>query len=387
MKRVFCYILLGVLTAVIAFSASATALAEETDGVIITSRAAYLIDSATGKVMFRKNADERYPVASIVKVMTALLTMEEIENGNLKIDEKINISQNASGMGGSQMFLDTGLDYPVGDLIKGVIVVSANDCCVALAERIAGSEEGFVDMMNKKAAALNMNNTNFVNCTGLPAAGGYSSAKDVSIMFNKLIKYDLYHEYSKIWLEDYVHPDGRTTTLTNTNKLIRFYQGCNGGKTGFTNEAKFCLAVSAERNGLNVISVLIGGNDSKTRFDESRKLLDYGFANYRIEVLAKCGIVLGNANVSGGKERCVGYAPKTDLALLLSRSEKVKMSTVTELCDIIAPVNEGDTIGKIYGVSEDGTILCESDLVAVNSVEKAGYGDSVRNILSNWGVG
>lgn len=234
-----------------------TVFAEEKDKKMnVSAKAVFVTDGNAKDDLYSQNADERYPIASMVKIMTALLTCEAIDRGEVTVDEEITVSPSSSGMGGSQMFLDSGLNYPLGDLLKGVIVVSANDACVAIAERLQGSEEGFVETMNQRAKELNMQNTHFANCTGLPAAGGYSSAKDVAIMLSELSKHDLYHTYSQVWLEDYRHPDGRTTTFTNTNKLIRFYEGCDGGKTGFTNEAGFCLAATAKKNGVRVISVI-----------------------------------------------------------------------------------------------------------------------------------
>ena len=245
MKKLIVFLL--TISMAIAFSFVPTALAQADTQLVSGVKAAYLTDGSGANTLYEYHATDRFPIASMVKIMTALLSFEEIERGNMTLDETLVISPQAMGMGGSQMFLNAGDSYPVSDLLKGVIVVSANDACVQLAERIAGSEEAFVGMMNERAAELGMTNTHFANCTGLPHPEGYSCAKDVSVMLRELIKYPAYHEYSRIWLEDYTHPDGRVTTMTNTNKLVRFYEGCNGGKTGYTAEAGFCLAASATR--------------------------------------------------------------------------------------------------------------------------------------------
>lgn len=193
-------------------------------------KSAYLVDYATGTVLYSRKENERLPIASMVKIMTSLLTLEAAERGDISLDDEVEVSQNAASMGGSQVFLDAGSKHKASELLKTVIVASANDSCVALAEHVCGSVENFVAKMNARAKELGMNDTSFKNCTGLPAAESFSSAKDVSIMFSQLIKHDKFFEYAKVWLEDYKHPDGRATTITNTNKLVRFYQGCDGGK-------------------------------------------------------------------------------------------------------------------------------------------------------------
>ncbi|NCA66782.1 MAG: D-alanyl-D-alanine carboxypeptidase, partial [Clostridia bacterium] len=304
----------GVFTANAAFSAS--------DSMKVDCRAAYLIDADTGTEMYSVNPDERYPIASMVKIMTALLAFEAINRGELSLDETICISENSSGMGGSQMFLDTGYNYSVNDLLKGIVVASANDACVAIAERLEGSEAAFVGSMNQKAKELGMNNTNFVNCSGLPAAGGYSSARDVAKMTQELVRCEKYFSFSKIWLEDYKHPDGRTTVLTNTNKLVRFYAGCDGGKTGYTSEAKFCLSATAKKNDMRVISVIIGASESKQRFADSRKLLDYAFANYKNEVVNRANVEAGRIAVANGMAIDIAFAPQHNISMLSKRGEQ-----------------------------------------------------------------
>ena len=210
-----------------------------------TGKAAYLCDYESGTAVYQREEKKHLPIASMCKIMTLILSFEAVENGTLAYDEEITVSANAAGMGGSQVFLQTGLSYTAEDLMKTVAVCSANDSCVALAERIAGSEADFVAKMNARAKELGAEDTLFANCTGLPKDPQYSCAKDVACMLRTLLRHEKYYEFSKIWYEDFPHPDGRTTRITNTNKLIRSYTGCDGGKTGYTGEAGFCLAATA----------------------------------------------------------------------------------------------------------------------------------------------
>lgn len=386
MKKVIIILAISILLCFAFTTVNVSALDEVKPNLASNAKAAYLCDEKCVEEMYSKNATQKLPIASMVKIMTALVTLDEIEAGNLKADEMITISETASGMGGSQMFLDTGLSYPVSDLLKGVIVVSANDACLALAERISGSEEAFVNKMNEMANKLSMTNTHFANCTGLPAPNGYSCAKDVAKMLSQLVKHDLYHSFSTIWLEDYKHPDGRITTMTNTNKLIKFYQGCDGGKTGFTNEAMFCLAASAKKGDLRIISVVIGEKDSKTRFKESSELLNYGFANYQKTIFAKQEEVKGYAKVNQGKEDEVPFGVKENFGVLTKKGNSDKIKEIAELSEVKAPIRKGDKVGVLYLVKEDGAIVGESDLIALQDVDKLTFGDTVRKIFGKWGV-
>ena len=305
-------------------AARATAFA---DGFSVKGAAAYLVDSESGTVMYAKNENDRRPIASMVKIMTALLTFEAVERGELSLSENVFVSENASGMGGSQVFLDADTEHPASQLIKAVIVCSANDACVALAERIAGSVEGFVADMNARASELGMADTHFANCTGLPAADGFSTARDVSVMFRELIKHPEYFEYSRIWLEDYVHPDGRTTSMTNTNKLVRFYNGCDGGKTGFTAEAKFCLAATAERNGMRPVAVVLGGESSKERFAAVSSMLDHAFGAYERRTVVRAGDILDRTlEVRAGKKRTLALTVRDDAERPLTRYAEVAVT-------------------------------------------------------------
>ena len=355
------------------------------DEIKVNGKAVYLVDSATGTEMYSSRSDDRLPIASMVKIMTTLLALESVDRGELSLDEMVPVSDVAASMGGSQVFLDSGKEYKAGELIKSIIVASANDSCVAMAERLSGSVEGFVKDMNERAKALGMNNTNFVNCTGLPAPESYSSAKDVSIMFRELIKHPKYFEYAGIWLEDFVHPDGRTTSMTNTNKLVRFYNGCDGGKTGFTSEAKFCLSATAERNGLRVVAVVIGADSSKERFASVSNLFGYAFSNYSAKVIqSKDDCIENSIRVLGGREKGISVAVKEDFKALVKKGDDGEYKVHFNLpATVKAPIVRGGEIGKAY-LTRNGEVIGECPVVSVVDVEKARYSDTLKHICDEW---
>ena len=351
----------------------------------VNGKAVYLVDSATGTEMYSSRSDDRLPIASMVKIMTTLLALESVDRGDLSLDEMVPVSDVAASMGGSQVFLDSGKEYNAGELIKSIIVASANDSCVAMAKRLSGSVEGFVKDMNERAKALGMNNTNFVNCTGLPAPESYSSAKDVSIMFRELIKHPKYFEYAGIWLEDFVHPDGRTTSMTNTNKLVRFYNGCDGGKTGFTSEAKFCLSATAERNGLRVVAVVIGADSSKERFASVSNLFGYAFSNYSAKVIqSKDDCIENSVRVLGGREKGISVAVKEDFKALVKKGDDGEYKVHFNLpATVKAPIVRGGEVGKAY-LTRNGEVIGECPVVSMVDVEKARYSDTLKHICDEW---
>ena len=342
-----------------------------------------LMDYASGSVIHELNASQRRPIASMVKIMTLLRTYESVASGKVSLEDDVTVSQRSADMGGSQAFLDAGSVHKLKNLIKTIIVASANDSCVAVAEHISGSVENFVDSMNKRAGELGLKDTNFVNCTGLPATNQYSCAKDVAVMMRTLISTESnYFEYSKIWMEDFVHPGGRVTGLTNTNKLIRFYQGCDGGKTGYTNEAKHCLCATAKRGDTRLIAVVVGAPDSKTRFKETSDLLNYGFGNYESKVmLSRDG--LEDMQIKSGVKETLKIAPAEQLALFGKKGE-TNGELVVELDSVKAPVKVGDAVGRALIVAPDGTVLAKTDIVALEDIENQSYFDTVRDILRQW---
>ncbi len=292
------------------------------DDIEITSKSACLVDFSSESVLYEKNAKEHLPIASMVKMMTILLTLEEIENGNLSEETMITTSENASGMGGSQVFIDPFVEYSAGDLLKSVIIASANDASVALAEHISGSEESFVVKMNERAAALGMNDTNYVNCTGLPAPMQYSCAIDSAKVLKAVAEHQLYHKYSTIWMDEIVHPSGRKTEIVNTNRLVKYYEGCDSGKTGSTNEAGCCLSASAKRNNMRLISVIIGADNSKTRFNECSKLFNFGFANYENKELLNCQQPILKLPVNKGKQENANVYAKDSFSVVTKKGSK-----------------------------------------------------------------
>ena len=345
----------------------------------MTAKSVVVMEPISGDILLAKNQDKKLPIASMVKLMTVLLTMESIDNGVLALDEKITISKNSAGMGGSQVFLDAGSEYTVEDLLKSTIVASANDASVALAEAIAGSERDFVDKMNLKAKELNMTNTHYANCTGLPAVDGYSCAEDVAKLMREVLKHETYFKFSTIWMEDLVHPSGRITGLTNTNKLIRYYKGCDAGKTGSTNEAGYCVCASANKNKMRVISVVIGAESGAKRFSESASLLDWAYANYESKPIFEKNQKLEPVNVK--KLRPV---ISENYNYVVKKGEDSGIMTKFEINEkILAPLKIGDKIGTAY-VVKNNIVIKEIDIVASQNVDKVTYFDSLKEVVQGF---
>ena len=350
----------------------------------ISSKSACLLDFSSQEILFEKNSHSKVPIASMVKMMTVLLILEDIESGELKLDDMVTTSENASGMGGSQVFIDPFVEYSVEDLLKSVIIASANDSSVALAEHISGSETNFVKRMNKRANELSMNDTHYVNCTGLPAPEGYSSAYDCAIVLSELCKHDIYHNYSTIWMEDLVHPSGRKTGLTNTNRLIRYYNGCDGGKTGSTNEAGCCLSATAKRDDMRLVAVIVGAKDSQTRFNECSQLFNYGFANFENISLINIDEAIGQSSVVKGKIQQIDVYPSQECKVLIKKDEENPYKVDYDFSQSVkAPINAGDVVGKII-VSKNGVVTKEIDLISRDRVEKLGYVDTLKKITEKW---
>ncbi len=386
------FILVGAFAIVLALSATCSLFAGASvafaESYFSEGKSAYLIDSATGTVLYARNEKARLPIASMVKIMTSLLTFEAVERGDVSLDDDVAVSDLAASMGGSQVFLDAGTTHKLDDLLKTVIVASANDSCVALAEHISGSVSAFVARMNERAKELGMNDTSFKNCTGLPAAESFSCAQDVAKMFGELIKHPHYFEHAKVWLEDYMHPDGRATSITNTNKLVRFYNGCDGGKTGYTGEAKFCLAATAKRDGMRVIAVIIGASGSKERNAAVSGMFDFAFANYSNATLVKSGELIDNSiEVIGGKKADLNVTVSKDVSQLMSRKEQAEFELKYELeKKVKAPVKAGDVVGKALLV-KNGEIISETDVVAAEDVKAMSLYDAIERIGRRWGIG
>lgn len=386
MKRKIIYFLLIVTTVIAAIlSGTAGKTASAAADISVSAKSAYLIDYDSGTVIYSYNENDRLPIASMTKIMTALLAIEAVDNGVVSYDADITVSANAAGMGGSQVFLDANSIHSFENLLKCVIVASANDASVAIAETIAGNEMSFVSLMNSRAKELGLENTNFANCTGLPAVNAYSSAKDVSFMLKELIKHDKYFEFSKIWLEDYTHPDGRVTSITNTNKLVRFYNGCDAGKTGFTSEALFCLSASAKRGEMRLIATVVGEQNGKTRFSDVSNMLNYAFNGYENTVLAAKGVAMDKEiELTKGKNATLKLSPATNISAFTKKGDKADIEVIYNVPSTIkAPIRKGDKVGTA-SVVKDGVVVSEIDIVAFEDGLRATYWDSIKQITGNW---
>ena len=347
--------------------------------------AALLLEPESGQILFEMNADSPRAVASVTKVMTILLTLEAIEQGRISVDQTLVVSEKASGMGGSQVLLDTGETQTVDVLLKSMIVGSANDASVALAELMYGSQELCVDQMNARAAELGMAHTHFVNCTGLPAEGQHTTARDVARMTMAMLRHELYFRYSGVWLDEVDHGDGRVTQLTNTNKLIRLYDGCDGGKTGSTDEAGYCIAATARRGDMRLIAVVLGAPSGSERFDLAAKMFDYGFANYRLYPVAQRGTkIKGMLPVEGGRPDGVSLVLDGDLTLLVTKGSEQDVALVPELPECVeAPVDVGELIGYVR-VEQGGRTLAKLPVVAASASEIKGFDGNLKKLLRHW---
>lgn len=337
-------------------------------------RSAILIERDTGTVLFEKNANEQLPPASMTKIMTMLLIMEALDEGKLTYKEKVRASEYAASMGGSQIFLETGEEMTVEQLLQGIAIGSGNDASVAMAERIAGSEEAFVEMMNKKAKELGLKDTFFKNTTGLPVEKHYSSAHDMAIMAKELLKYEDITKFTGTY-EAYLRENtDKKFWLVNTNKLVRFYPGVDGLKTGFTREAMYCLTATAEKNGMRVIAVVFGAPTPKDRNAQVTKMLDYAFNQYQTHPLFKRNHIMGTAKISKGDKKAVDIVTSEPISLLTKKGETIEdvKQEITINENLNAPIKKGDQIGTLK-IKKDGKTIVKSPLLAKENINKAGW--------------
>lgn len=353
--------------------------------ITLTSPSAILCEASTGQVIFEKNADERRPVASVNKVMTILLTLEAVDEGRVALEDQVTVSPRAASMGGSQAFLDAGERYKLSELLKTVIVASANDSAVALAEHLAGTEESFVRLMNTRAEELGLTNTHYANCTGLPAQEHYTTARDVAKLSAQLDLHPIYYRYSTIWMDEIKHRGGRVTSLTNTNRLIRFYPGCDGYKTGSTNEARYCVSATAKKEGMRLIAVVLGTPAGQTRFDEARAMLEYGFANVQLVTPIAQGQALDmTVPVRLGGRDEVSVLSGGTCSLLERRGEKNALSLEAALVEKVnAPVYAGDVLGEIR-VKRGDEVVAVVPAVAGEDVQLPGLVDALIRIRDHF---
>jgi len=348
----------------------------------LQAKSALLMDWTTGTVLFEKNPHQRLAMASITKIMTILLTLEAIDRGEITLEDPVEVSRYAASMGGSTVFLSRGEIFPVSIMLKAVIMASANDASVALAEKISGTHKAFVDKMNDRAKELGMNNTTFKNSTGLPAEGQSSTAYDIALMSAQLLRHPSFFEWSTIWL-DYMRDD--KTMIVNTNRLIRFYDGCDGIKTGFTSEAGHCVAATAVRDNMRLVSIVMAAPNSKIRFAEAAKLLDYGFSNFRLLPVVKNGqIIQQGISVRGGKETKIDAIIARDISLLVKVNESQEFEQEVKVeSPLHAPLKKGQKIGEMTVVRE-GEIVANSDILADRDVAIASVFDYFGRIFRRW---
>lgn len=353
------------------FSFSLTVVHAEED-IAPNAKSAILIEASTGKVLYEKNIDEKYAPASMTKMMSLLLIMENIDNRNLRMDEVIKVSKNASSMGGSQIFLQENEEMTVEDLLKGITIGSANDATVALAERIGGTESAFVELMNKKAKELGLKNTNFKNPTGLDEANHYSSSRDMSIIARELVKHSKILEFSSIY-ETYLRTDtDNKFWLVNTNKLVRFYPGVDGLKTGYTEEAGYCLTATINKDNMRLIAVVMGEPTNSIRNSEVSTLIDYGYNLYQKDTYITTEEIIDTVPVEKGKEEFANIVVLNDVGTINKKGHKMgEITYELDLKKMKAPVKKGDIVGNLT-IKEDGKVVNNVDITVEKSVDKAG---------------
>lgn len=367
------------------FSVITVVKADEVD-LAKNAKSAILIEASTGEIMWEKNAHEKLAPASMTKMMSMLLVVESIDKGNLKWDQMITVSENASKMGGSQILLETGEQMSVEDLFKGVAVASGNDAVVALGEAIGGSEEMFVKMMNDRAKELGLTETNFKNPHGLDEENHYSSAHDMAMIGKELVKHKKVLEYTGIY-EDYLRKGtSKEFWLVNTNKLVRFFKGVDGLKTGYTDTAGYCLTATIEKDGMRLISVVMGEPEATTRSSETTGLINYGFSMYSLEKMLTTSSNLGNAKVYQGENEYVTLQPLKDVSILNNKNKEKRNVTYTlDIKTIKAPVKKGEIVGKL-NIIENGKTIDKIDVTVKENVKKATlikmYLRNLKNILS-----
>ena len=360
--------------------------AEETEDLAPNAKSAIMIEASTGEILFQKNKDEILAPASMTKMMSMLLIMEEIENGNLKWNEMITTSEKASSMGGSQIFLKVGEKMTVEDLLKGVAIASGNDAVVALAERVSGSEEQFVKRMNIRAKDLGLKNTNFINATGLTADNHYSSAYDMSLIAKELVKHEKILEFTSTY-EDYLRKDTKSPFwLVNTNRLVRFKEGVDGLKTGFTDEAGYCLTATMKKDNMRLITVVMKEENTSKRSADTTKMLDYGFNIYMVQTILDEKTTIEKKKVELGKTLTTEIVPKENITILNKKSDDQKNITYkTNINKIIAPVKKGDKVGTI-DIIEDNNIISTIDATVKEDISKANiltiYLRNIKEIIS-----
>ena len=355
---------------------------EDNAPLSVSSKSAILMDVGSGQILYEKNAHDKLPPASVTKVMTMLLICEALDSGKITLDDSVQISENAASMGGSQIFLEAKKKQKVDTLLKGIAVASANDGCVAMAEYIGGSVESFVDMMNAKAKELNMKDTNFVNTNGLPVDNHYTSAHDIAIMSRELLKHDVISKYLTTWMDQVVVGKKQITVgLANTNKLIKHYQGATGVKTGFTQQAKYCLSASAKRGDTHLVAVTLGAETSPERFKDATSLLNFGFANYESVKLCSKNDNIATLTLDKADEQKINLVAKEDLSVLIKKggnkdfTRKIKVNENPTI-----PIKKGTNLGYVE-IYQGKTLVGKVDLVNTKDIQKASYLKMLQRVI------
>lgn len=375
------------LWAVLMLMASAACAAPLESGVPveITSPSAMLVEADTQTVIFEKNADEQRQVASITKLMTVLICLEKLAAGEISLTDQVTVTPEAAGQIGSQALLDAGSAYSLETLLHATIIASANDAACALAEHMAGTEAAFADLMNQRAQELGMANTVYVNSTGLPDDRQHTTARDVALLACEVCKHPEYFTHASVWMDTLTHPSGRTTDLTNTNRLVRFYDGCDGLKTGSADVSKYCLAATAQKNGMRLIAIVLGTEQSQTRFNEARAMLDYGFGSYkRVTVLSEGDRLGKTVRVKLGMQDEVEAAAGNGVSMLIRPGQEKQLSLEVELpAEVPAPVREGDVLGLVR-VKLGGSVVAKLPAVAAADVGMPGLLEALMKLFQNW---
>ncbi|HBX24355.1 MAG TPA: D-alanyl-D-alanine carboxypeptidase [Desulfotomaculum sp.] len=376
-------LLLGLSMCFFPVGATMALAAEDSSGAVAgletTAESAMLMDAATGAVLWAKEPDKELPMASVTKIMTQLLANEALEKGEISLQDRVTVTENAWKMGGSQIYLEPGEEMSMKEMLIAVAVGSANDASVAVAEHIAGSEEAFVELMNRRAKELGLKHTRFANCNGLPAeTPHYTSAYDMAVILREALKHPIFKEYSSMYRYDL---RGGDFVLWNTNKLLKWYRGVDAGKTGWTNEAKYCLASTAERDGLRLITVVLGTPEVRSHFRESIKIYNYGFARYEAVNLARQGDKINTIKVSKGALDQVNVISSADIAMAVPKGKKDKYTGRAALPEeVVAPVKKGQKVGEFVVTLENKEVM-KVPLLAQNDVERASVLQQMYKVL------
>ncbi|WP_430792497.1 D-alanyl-D-alanine carboxypeptidase DacF [Bacillus subtilis] len=385
MKRLLSTLLIGIMLLTFAPSAFAKQDGKRTSELAHEAKSAVLIERDTGKVLYNKNSNERLAPASMTKIMTMLLIMEALDKGKIKMSDKVRTSEHAASMGGSQIFLEPGEEMTVKEMLKGIAIASGNDASVAMAEFISGSEEEFVKKMNNKAKELGLKNTSFKNPTGLTEEGHYSSAYDMAIMAKELLKYESITKFTGTY-EDYLRENtDKKFWLVNTNRLIKFYPGVDGVKTGYTGEAKYCLTASAKKGNMRAIAVVFGASTPKERNAQVTKMLDFAFSQYETHPLYKRNETVAKVKVKKGKQKLIELTTSEPISILTKKGEDMNdvKKEIKMKDNISAPIQKGQELGTLV-LKKDGEVLAESPVAAKEDMKKAGFITFLKRTMGDW---